>query len=98
MDKGKQMIERQKVTDQYAIYNGDSMELMMDMPDESIDLSIYSPPFCGMYHYSSSDRDLSNCDDYESFFEQYSFFVEQIARNKAGAVYRRSLHGYTVKQ
>ena len=36
MDKGKQMIERQKVTDQYAIYNGDSMELMMDMPDESI--------------------------------------------------------------
>lgn len=80
MDKGKQMIERQKVTDQYAIYNGDSMELMMDMPDESIDLSIYSPPFCGMYHYSSSDRDLSNCDDYESFFEQYSFFVEQIAR------------------
>lgn len=74
------MIERQKITDQYAIYNGDSMELMRDMPDESIDLSIYSPPFGGLYHYSSSDRDLSNCDDYDAFFEQYAFFVEQISR------------------
>lgn len=74
------MIERQKITDQYAIYNGDSMELMKDMPSESIHLSIYSPPFGGLYHYSSSDRDLSNCDDYASFFTQYEFFVKEIAR------------------
>lgn len=73
-------IARQVVTDQYAIYNGDSMELMASMPDESIHLSVYSPPFGGLYHYSSSDRDLSNCDSYEDFFKQYDFFVSEIAR------------------
>lgn len=79
------MIEKQVVTDQYAIYNGDSMELMADMPDESIDLSVYSPPFGGLYHYSSSDRDLSNCDGYDDFFKQYEFFVKEISRiTKAG--------------
>jgi DNA modification methylase len=74
------MIARQKITDQYAIYNGDSMELMADMPDESIHLSVYSPPFGGLYHYSSSDRDLSNCDSYADFFKQYEFFVKEISR------------------
>jgi DNA modification methylase len=74
------VIEKQKVTDEYAIYNGDSMELMHDMPDSSIHLSIYSPPFGGMYHYSSSDRDLSNCDNYEDFFEHYAYFVKELKR------------------
>lgn len=73
-------VDKQVITDQYAIYNGDSMEVMKDMKDESIDLSIYSPPFGGMYHYSSSDRDLSNCDSYEDFFEHYEFFVKEISR------------------
>lgn len=73
-------VDKQVITDQYAIYNGDSMEVMKDMKDQSIDLSIYSPPFGGMYHYSSSDRDLSNCDNYEDFFEHYEFFVKEISR------------------
>jgi DNA modification methylase len=80
MDRGDKMIERQKITNEYAIYNGDSIELMKDMPNESIDLSIYSPPFMGLYHYSSSDRDLSNCDSYEAFFTHYAFFVSELAR------------------
>ena len=64
----------------WSIYNADCIEGMQSMPDESVDLSIYSPPFCGMYQYSSSPRDLSNCDSYEEFFEHYSYVVEQIAR------------------
>jgi DNA modification methylase len=70
----------QKITDNYAIYNGDSMEVMRAMPDASIHLSIYSPPFCGLYQYSSSERDLSNCRDYAQFFEHYTFFVRELAR------------------
>ncbi len=75
----------QRVTDCYAIYNGDSMEVMQSMPDASIHLSIYSPPFAssgagGLYVYSSSERDLSNCDSYEKFFEHYEFFVRELAR------------------
>lgn len=67
----------QVVTDKYAIYNGDCMDVMRDLPDGSVHLSIYSPPFGGLYHYSSSERDLSNCDDYESFFEHYAFVVRE---------------------
>jgi hypothetical protein len=70
----------QLITDRFAIYNSDCIEVMQDMPKESIHLSVYSPPFGGMYHYSSNERDLSNCDDYGGFFEHYAYVVEQIAR------------------
>jgi DNA modification methylase len=73
-------IKEQKITSDYAIYNGDCLEVMAKMPEESIHLSIYSPPFCGLYQYSSSDRDLSNCDSYEDFFIHYEFVVKEIER------------------
>jgi hypothetical protein len=53
---------------------------MPSLPDDSINLSIYSPPFCGLYNYSSGERDLSNCRNYDEFFEHYAFVVEQIHR------------------
>jgi len=78
-------ITEQVITDQYAIYNGDSAEWITSLPDESIGMSIYSPPFATenggcLYNYSSSVRDLSNARTYDEFFEHYSFIVENIAR------------------
>lgn len=73
-------IENQVVTNKYAIYQGDCVEGMQSLPDASIHLSIYSPPFGGLYHYSSNERDLSNCDDYDKFFEHYAFVVRELAR------------------
>lgn len=70
----------QTITDQYALYNGDCIEVMEGMPKESIHLSVYSPPFGGLYHYSSNDRDLSNCTDYDQFFEHYEFVVKSLHR------------------
>jgi DNA modification methylase len=70
----------QAITDRYAIYLGDACEVMPQLPPASIHLSIYSPPFGGLYHYSSSERDLSNCSDYRGFFEHYAFIVREIAR------------------
>lgn len=70
----------QEITEKYAAYNGDCIEVMADMPSDSIHLSVYSPPFCGLYHYSSSERDLSNCRNYEEFFEHYSYVVEELFR------------------
>jgi len=70
----------QDITDKYAIYNGDCIEVMQGMPDECIDMSVYSPPFGGLYSYSSSDRDLSNCKSYDEFFEHYDYVVSEIAR------------------
>jgi hypothetical protein len=70
----------QELTDRYALYNGDCMEVMAALPDGSIHLSLYSPPFAGLYHYTSSERDLSNCADYDEFFEQYGYVVGELAR------------------
>jgi DNA modification methylase len=70
----------QIITDKYALYNGDCLEVMPTLPDASIHLSAYSPPFAGLYHYSSSEADLSNSRDYGEFFEHYSFVVREIHR------------------
>lgn len=70
----------QKITDKYAAYNGDCIEVMSKLPDKKVDLSIYSPPFCGLYNYSSNERDLSNCRTYQEFFEHYDYVIKEIAR------------------
>ncbi len=53
---------------------------MPSLPDGSADMVVYSPPFCGLYHYSSSERDLSNCRSYKEFFEHYEFVVSETHR------------------
>ena len=73
-------IADQAITKDYAAYNGDCMEVMPTLPEGSIHLSIYSPPFAGLYHYSSSERDLSNSRDYPEFFEHYEFVVRELFR------------------
>lgn len=74
------MVKNQKVTDNYAIYNSDCMYVLPTLEDASIDLSIYSPPFAGLYNYSSSENDMSNCESKEQFLEQYNFLIKEIAR------------------
>jgi DNA modification methylase len=73
-------VRDQLITDRFAVYNGDCVEVMKTLPDASVHLSIYSPPFGGLYHYSSDERDLSNCDDYDKFFEHYAYVVREKAR------------------
>jgi len=73
-------VSEQVVTDRYAIYLGDCIEVMQAMPDACVHLSVYSPPFGGLYHYSSDERDLSNAPSYRAFFEHYAFVVAELAR------------------
>ncbi len=70
----------QTITDRYAIYQGDCMEVMQELPADSIHLSVYSPPFAGLYIYSSSERDLSNSRDYGEFFEHYEMVARELHR------------------
>lgn len=74
------MIKEQKITDDYAIYESDCMYVLPSLKDESIDLSIYSPPFAGLYNYSSSDNDFSNCETKEQFMQQYEYLIKEMAR------------------
>lgn len=77
----------QIITQNYAIYCSDCMEVMPTIPSESVDMSVYSPPFAGLYNYSSSERDFSNCENKEQFLEQYEYLIAEIARvTKSGRV------------
>ena len=69
----------QEITDNYAIYNGDSCEVLTEVPDESIHFSMYSPPFEGLYKFTSSDRDLSNSEG-DDFWKHYSYIISEIFR------------------
>lgn len=69
----------QVVTDRYAIYHGDSCELMKAIPDGSIHFGIHSPPFEGLYKFSAHDRDLSNSEG-ATFWTHYSFIIGELLR------------------
>lgn len=74
------MVKDQHVTDQFAIYNSDCMYVLPTLEDNSVDLSVYSPPFAGLYNYSSSENDFSNCETKEQFLEQYDYLIKEMAR------------------
>lgn len=74
------MVKDQLITDKFAIYNSDCMYVLPTISDESIDLSVYSPPFAGLYNYSSSENDFSNCETREQFLRQYEFLIAEISR------------------
>jgi len=74
------MVKDQLITDDYAIYNGDCMAVLPTFDDKSIDLAVYSPPFAGLYNYSSSELDFSNCENREQFMIQYEFLIAEMAR------------------
>lgn len=73
-------IKEEVITDEYSIYNADCVDVVSELPNESIDLSIYSPPFANLYTYSSSERDMSNVNSIDEFLQQYEYLVKEMAR------------------
>jgi len=67
----------QVVTDDYAIYHGDAVELMAGVPDNSVHFSVYSPPFDSLFTYSNSDRDMGNCSTSNTFWDQYKYLIKE---------------------
>jgi len=70
----------QAIEEQYALYNGDCIEAMTGFSSNSVHLSTYSPPFAGLYVYSSDERDLSNSINYKEFLRHYRFVVDELHR------------------
>lgn len=70
----------QHITDQYALYNSDAMEVLPELESGSVGLSVYSPPFPELYQYSDDVRDMTNCVSYEESIEQYRFVVREVFR------------------
>jgi len=74
------MVKDQIITEDFAAYNGDCMHVLPTLADNSIDLSVYSPPFAGLYNYSSHENDFSNCESKDQFMQQYEFLIAEMAR------------------
>lgn len=70
----------QHITERYALYNGDTTEIIGGIPDNSVGLEIYSPPFSSLYTYSNSDRDLGNSRNDEEFFTHFEFIAKELFR------------------
>lgn len=79
-DKVVSSVFDQRIAKEYALYGGDCVEVMAGLPADSVGLSVYSPPFGGLYQYSSSEKDLSNATSYDKFFEHYDFVVRGLHR------------------
>lgn len=73
-------IKNQYVSDNCAIYQGDCVELIQSIPDESVGFSVFSPPFAELYTYSDELADMGNSKDYNEFFRAFDFLVEQLYR------------------
>lgn len=78
-ERGMKVIN-QRVTNHFALYNGDSCEVMQGLKDNSMGYSIFSPPFEDLYTYSDSPRDLGNCRSTEEFYQQFTFIVKELYR------------------
>ena len=67
-------------TPTFRAIHGDCVEEVAKLPTDSIDFSIFSPPFAELYVYSDDIRDMGNCQDYEEFFVHFQFLVKELAR------------------
>lgn len=70
----------QVVTNDYALYHGDCVEVLKGLPDASIGYSIFSPPFASLYTYSNSPRDMGNVRNDAEFFEHFEFLITELRR------------------
>lgn len=67
----------QVLTNDYAIYNADTVDIARQLPDNSVGFSVFSPPFESLYTYSNSDRDMGNSSSTEEFWTHYKFLIKE---------------------
>lgn len=73
-------VMHETITDRFALYHADTVDVARGLPDRSVDFSVFSPPFASLYTYSNSPRDMGNVLDDAEFFAHYDFLIEQTLR------------------
>lgn len=73
-------MKEQVIEELFALYNGDCVEVLSEMPADIIDYSVFSPPFASLYTYSDSPHDMGNSRTYEEFTQHFGFFCQQMIR------------------
>ena len=77
---GETKVIAQEIGDRFALYHGDSCEVLKGIPAESIGYSIFSPPFASLYAYSNSAHDIGNVRNHDEFFDHMSFLISELFR------------------
>lgn len=75
-----QQVFNQSITERWAMYHGDCIEVLKGIPENSIHYSIFSPPFASLYTYSNSERDMGNCKNHDEFYFNFKFLVDELFR------------------
>lgn len=73
-------IVAQEVNDSFAAYNGDCVEVVSALPNDSVHFTVFSPPFASLYTYSNSERDMGNCDSHDDFYKHFAFLIKELYR------------------
>lgn len=73
-------VVEQVITKEYAVYQGDCVEITRGMPDNSMHYTLFSPPFASLYTYSNSDRDMGNCRSDDEFFRHFKYLINELYR------------------
>jgi DNA modification methylase len=66
--------------DDWTMHHGDCVRVAKSLPNESVDLAVFSPPFADLFTYSDDIQDMGNCYDLKSFTEHFDFLIEELAR------------------
>lgn len=86
------------ITDKYALYNGDCVDVARTIPDNSVHFEIFSPPFANLYIYSDDLRDMGNCKNTDEFFQQFDYLIPELHRilmnNRLCAVHCKNIVKY----
>ena len=64
----------------FMLYNADCVEVARNLADESVDFTIYSPPFSSLYTYSNDERDMGNCKSDDEFFIHFGYLIKEMYR------------------
>lgn len=73
-------MERSVVCSEYALYKGDCVQLIKQIPNESVHFIVFSPPFANLYIYTDDLADMGNCRDSAEFFEQFDYLIPELLR------------------
>lgn len=71
---------RQYTGENFAIYNGDCVRIIKEIPDNTVHFNVFSPPFANLYIYSNDLADMGNCKDMHEFFEQFDYLIPELYR------------------
>jgi hypothetical protein len=71
---------KEVITDNYSIFNGDCVQTLQQLPDNCADISVFSPPFAELYVYSDKKEDMGNVANYKQFEQHFKYLIPELKR------------------